>query len=80
MQNAKAKAVVRSITTVSKEVEQKVVCADLLMPTLGIATRYPNPRATAHPEGIARRDAGEALVHIARSYNVSHPTISRLRG
>jgi DNA invertase Pin-like site-specific DNA recombinase len=29
-------------------------------------------------EAIARREAGEALVDIARSYNVSHPTISRL--
>jgi len=30
-------------------------------------------------EAIARREAGESLVEIARSYNVSHPTISRLR-
>jgi DNA invertase Pin-like site-specific DNA recombinase len=29
-------------------------------------------------EAIARRNAGEALVEIARSYNVSHSTISRL--
>jgi DNA invertase Pin-like site-specific DNA recombinase len=29
-------------------------------------------------EAIARREAGETLVEIARSYNVSHPTISRL--
>jgi DNA invertase Pin-like site-specific DNA recombinase len=29
-------------------------------------------------EAIARREAGEALVEIARSYNVSHSTISRL--
>jgi DNA invertase Pin-like site-specific DNA recombinase len=29
-------------------------------------------------EAIARRAAGEALVEIARSYNVSHSTISRL--
>ena len=29
-------------------------------------------------EAIARRNAGEALVDIARSYNVSHSTISRL--
>jgi hypothetical protein len=39
--------------------------------------------ATTPPPGkadtaIARRDAGETLVEIARSYNVSHPTISRL--
>ena len=29
-------------------------------------------------EAIGRREAGETLVEIARSYNVSHPTISRL--
>jgi DNA invertase Pin-like site-specific DNA recombinase len=29
-------------------------------------------------EAIARRDAGETLVEIARTYNVSHATISRL--
>jgi DNA invertase Pin-like site-specific DNA recombinase len=29
-------------------------------------------------EAIARRQAGEALVEIGRSYNVSHSTISRL--
>jgi hypothetical protein len=28
--------------------------------------------------GSRRRDAGEALVEIGRSYNVSHSTISRL--
>jgi DNA invertase Pin-like site-specific DNA recombinase len=27
---------------------------------------------------LARREAGEALAHIGRSYNVSHSTISRL--
>jgi DNA invertase Pin-like site-specific DNA recombinase len=38
------------------------------------------PKLTRHQrrEAIARRDAGEALVNIARSYNVSHSTISRL--
>src|SRR5262249_8835511 len=38
------------------------------------------PRLTAHQrqEALARRAAGEALVDIARSYNVSHSTISRL--
>jgi DNA invertase Pin-like site-specific DNA recombinase len=38
------------------------------------------PKLTPHQrrEAIARRDAGEALVDIARSYNVSHSTISRL--
>jgi IS30 family transposase len=30
-------------------------------------------------EAIARREAGEALTEIGRSYNVSHSTISRLR-
>ena len=29
-------------------------------------------------EAITRREAGEALVEIGRSYNVSHSTISRL--
>jgi hypothetical protein len=27
---------------------------------------------------LARREAGETLMDIARSYGVSHPTISRL--
>jgi DNA invertase Pin-like site-specific DNA recombinase len=38
------------------------------------------PKLTHHQrqEAIARRDAGEALVDIARTYNVSHSTISRL--
>jgi DNA invertase Pin-like site-specific DNA recombinase len=37
-------------------------------------------KLTAHQrqEAMARRDAGEALVDIGRSYNVSHSTISRL--
>jgi DNA invertase Pin-like site-specific DNA recombinase len=40
------------------------------------------PKLTRHQrqEAVARRDAGEALVDIARSYNVSHSTISRLEG
>ncbi|MFY9818191.1 MAG: hypothetical protein WAK36_16080 [Pseudolabrys sp.] len=29
-------------------------------------------------EALHRREAGEALVEIGRSYNVSHSTISRL--
>ena len=29
-------------------------------------------------EALARREAGEALAEIGRSYNVSHSTISRL--
>jgi DNA invertase Pin-like site-specific DNA recombinase len=38
------------------------------------------PKLTHHQqqEAIARREAGEALVDIARYYNVSHSTISRL--
>jgi DNA invertase Pin-like site-specific DNA recombinase len=38
------------------------------------------PKLTPHQrrEAIARRDAGESLVDIAASYNVSHSTISRL--
>jgi Resolvase, N terminal domain/Helix-turn-helix domain of resolvase len=38
------------------------------------------PKLTHHQrqEAIARRDAGEPLVDIGRSYNVSHSTISRL--
>ena len=38
------------------------------------------PRLTPHQqrEAIKRRDAGETLADIARSYNVSHSTISRL--
>ena len=39
------------------------------------------PSLTPHQrqEAIQRLAAGETLVEIARSYNVSHPTISRLR-
>ena len=29
-------------------------------------------------QALARREAGEALTEIARTYNVSHSTISRL--
>ena len=38
------------------------------------------PKLTHHQrqEAIARRESGEALVDIARTYNVSHSTISRL--
>ena len=38
-------------------------------------------KLTAHQrqEALARREAGETLTAIARSYNVSHSTISRLR-
>ena len=40
------------------------------------------PTLTPHQrrEAIARREAGEVLTDIARSYNVSHSTISRLAG
>jgi DNA invertase Pin-like site-specific DNA recombinase len=39
------------------------------------------PKLTVHQrrEAIARREAGEVLTDIARTYNVSHSTISRLR-
>jgi len=39
------------------------------------------PKLTLHQrrEAIARRATGEAIVEIARSYNVAHSTISRLR-
>jgi DNA invertase Pin-like site-specific DNA recombinase len=39
------------------------------------------PKQTHHQrqEAIARREAGEALVDIGRSYNVSHSTIGRLK-
>jgi DNA invertase Pin-like site-specific DNA recombinase len=38
------------------------------------------PKLTAHQrrEAIARRDAGEALTDIARTFGVSHTTIGRL--
>ena len=40
------------------------------------------PKLTPHQvrEAIERRDNGEALADIARTYNVSHSTISRLNG
>src|ERR687897_2460693 len=39
------------------------------------------PKLTLHQrrEALARREAGEPLTEIARSYNVNHSTISRLR-
>ena len=39
------------------------------------------PKLTHHQrqEAAARREAGEALVDTARTYNVSHSTISRLQ-
>jgi DNA invertase Pin-like site-specific DNA recombinase len=38
------------------------------------------PKLTNHQrsEALARKQAGEALTQIAKSYNVSHMTISRL--
>lgn len=38
------------------------------------------PKLTAHQrrEALTRREQGETLTAIARSYNVSHSTISRL--
>ena len=39
------------------------------------------PKLTPHQrwEALERRRKGEALTEIARSYNVSHSTISRLK-
>jgi IS30 family transposase len=39
------------------------------------------PKLTPHQkrEALARRDAGEPLAEIARSYGVHHSTISRLQ-
>ena len=39
------------------------------------------PKLTIHQrrEAFARREAGEPLTEIGRTYNVSHSTISRLR-
>jgi DNA invertase Pin-like site-specific DNA recombinase len=38
------------------------------------------PKLNAHQrqEALARREAGETLMDIARSYGLSHPTIMRL--
>jgi DNA invertase Pin-like site-specific DNA recombinase len=40
-----------------------------------------NPKLTPHQkrEAVARREAGETVMEIARTYNVSHSTISRAR-
>ena len=48
-------------------------------PTRGVVMGR-KPKLTPHQraEALARRDAGETLVDIARSYDVSHSTISRL--
>jgi DNA invertase Pin-like site-specific DNA recombinase len=40
--------------------------------------RKPKLTHDQRQEAIARREAGETLVDIVRSYNVSHSTISRL--
>ena len=40
--------------------------------------RKPKLNPQQQREAIKRRDRGEPLRDIARSYNVSHPTISRL--
>lgn len=39
------------------------------------------PKLTSHQrrEALARQEAGESIVEIARTFNVSHSTISRLR-
>ena len=43
-----------------------------------ILGRKPKLNVHQRREAIARREAGEVLTEIARSYNVSHSTISRL--
>ena len=44
-----------------------------------IARHDDNPRSLKRiREALARREAGETLVDIARSYNVHHSMISRL--
>jgi DNA invertase Pin-like site-specific DNA recombinase len=44
----------------------------------GVMGRKPKLTHHERQEAIARRDAGESMVDIGRSYNVSHSTISRL--
>ncbi len=46
----------------------------------GRGTNQKNGCVNAHQrqEALARREAGETLMNIARSYGVSHPTIMRL--
>ena len=41
--------------------------------------RKPKLTAHQHREALERRERGEALTEITRSYNVSHSTISRLK-
>ncbi|RPI41856.1 MAG: hypothetical protein EHM59_19210 [Betaproteobacteria bacterium] len=43
------------------------------------ATRRPKLTSHQRREALERRASGEPLVDIARSYAVSHSTISRLR-
>ena len=40
--------------------------------------RFGRPLKLTIAEAIARRETGEALVEIGRTYNVSHSTISRI--
>ena len=40
--------------------------------------RKPSLTAYQRPEALRRRAAGETLVEIARSFNVSHMTLARL--
>ena len=43
-----------------------------------ILGRKPKLSPDQRREALARREAGEVLTHIARTYNVSHSTISHL--
>jgi hypothetical protein len=45
---------------------------------VGVMGRKPKLTYHQRQEAIPRREAGETLTDIGRSYNVSHSTISRL--
>jgi DNA invertase Pin-like site-specific DNA recombinase len=53
---------------------------ELIRSRTGEGRERRKPKLTHHQrqEAIARREAGESLMEIGRSYNVSHSTISRL--
>lgn len=52
----------------------------LMLSVLGGLAEFEKLKLTPHQqkEALARREAGETLAEIGRSYNVSHSTISRL--
>lgn len=77
-------ALVVTILGAIAEFERKLIkarCDDGRKRAKQNGTRFGRkPKLTAHQakEALARREAGERLVDIARSYNVSHSLISRL--